>query len=217
MIDLYDLVARPRGLRGWQLPAGERRALARSVMSDLWPGFAMTDGSERAGEAIDLVDYDPGWPDRYERWREVLASRLGSTARRIDHVGSTSVPGLPAKPIIDVQVSVTDLEEENAYVPPLEEAGLQLRSRDDLHRYFRPFPGRSRDVHVHVCAAGSDWEREHLLFRDYLRTHPQARETYAAAKQDAAALWADDRAAYTDAKGETILEILTAAEKWATA
>ena len=74
---------------------------------------------------------------------------------RIEHVGSTSVPGLPAKPIVDVQISVDDEDDESRYVPQLEEAGIQLRSRDSLHRYFRPFPDRPRDVHVHVCAAGS--------------------------------------------------------------
>ena len=73
-------------------------------------------------------------------------------------------------------------------MPQIEHAGVQLRSRDDWHRYFRPFPEMPRHVHVHVCAAGSTWEREHLLFRDYLRSSPQARELYAFAKRRAAAL-----------------------------
>jgi GrpB-like predicted nucleotidyltransferase (UPF0157 family) len=127
---------------------------------------------------------------------------------RIEHVGSTSVPGLAAKPIIDIQVSVDDLAEEDAYVPALEEIGLQLRSRDNFHRYFRPFPDRPRDVHVHVCALGSDWEREHLLFRDHLRRDPEARDAYARAKTVAALTWADDGWAYTDAKTDVVLEIL---------
>ncbi len=77
-----------------------------------------------------------------------------------------------------------------------------------LHRYFRPFPDRPRDVHVHVCPVGSEWETEHLVFRDHLRTHADARERYAEAKQAAALTWADDGLAYTDAKTAVILAIL---------
>jgi GrpB-like predicted nucleotidyltransferase (UPF0157 family) len=214
VIDLYELVARPRGLAAHELPQEERVTLARSVMPEVWPGFETTDGSERRGEPIHIADYDPTWPHRYDEWQETLRSCLGGTALRIDHVGSTSVPGLAAKPILDIQVSVADLGDESRYVPPLEDAGVQLRSRDDLHRYFRPFPGSPRAVHVHVCAAGSDWERDHLLFRDYLRAHPQARDDYAAAKRRAAATWADDGIAYTDAKAGIILVILDAAAQW---
>jgi GrpB-like predicted nucleotidyltransferase (UPF0157 family) len=211
VIDLYELAARPRGLEPHELPRQERLILARSVMPLVWPGFAQTTDSERTGDLIRVVAYDPKWPGQYDEWRETLLFCLGDTARRIEHVGSTSVPGLPAKPIVDIQVSVTDIDDEVRYVPRLEAVGLQLRSRDEMHRYFRPFPGRPRDVHVHVCAEGSQWECEHLIFRDYLRAHPQARATYADAKRAAAAVWADDGIAYTDAKAEVILTILDAA------
>jgi GrpB-like predicted nucleotidyltransferase (UPF0157 family) len=184
-------------------------------MPEVWPGFAQTVGSERTGELIRILDYDPRWPQRFAQWRELLQARLGDTAVRIEHVGSTSVPGLAAKPIVDIQISVADLDDETRYVPPLEAAGVQLRSRDDWHRYFRPFPRHPREVHVHVCAAGSEWEREHLLFRDYLRSHPEPRDRYAAAKRHAAAVWADDGWAFTDAKTEVILGILDEAEQWA--
>jgi GrpB-like predicted nucleotidyltransferase (UPF0157 family) len=86
--------------------------------------------------------------------------------------------------------------------------------RDDWHRYFRPFPGHPRDVHIHVCEVGSDWEREHVLFRDYLRADEPARDKYASAKRAAAAVWADDGIAYTDAKTTVILELLDAAGLW---
>ena len=214
VIDLYGLVGRRRGLPPNELPLPERVALARSVMGDAWPGFMQVEGSERSGDAIRIVEYDPEWPLVYQQWRAVVTASLGDTARRIEHVGSTSVPGLPAKPIIDIQVSVDDLFDESGYLLQLEGAGLQLRSRDDWHRYFRPFPGRPRVVHVHVCPTGSQWERAHLLFRDYLRTHPEACDAYAAAKRKAASLWADDGVAYTDAKTEVILTLLDAAERW---
>lgn len=128
-------------------------------------------------------------------------------------MGSTSVPGLPAKPVIDIQVSIADLDDEASYVPQIEALGVQLRSRDRWHRFFRPFPERPRDVQIHVCAAGSGWERDHVLFRDYLREHPDARAAYAAAKRRAAVDWRDDRLAYTDAKTAVIQEIMAAAER----
>jgi GrpB-like predicted nucleotidyltransferase (UPF0157 family) len=211
IIDLYELAARPRGLRAWDLPAGERYTLARSVMPDIWPDFDTTEGSDRIGDVIVIVDYDPSWPQQYQAWHRQLHAALGTTPVRIEHVGSTSVPGLPAKPIIDVQVSVADLANEDSYVPPLARLGLQLRSRDAYHRYFRPYPGQPRVVHVHVCEVGSDWETDHLRFRDYLRTHPEACTRYAEAKRAAAATWADDGLAYTDAKTEVILSILQSA------
>lgn len=215
VIDLYALVARARGLDAERLPLAERIALARSVMPQVWPGFAITASSERSADPIRIVEYDPGWPARFTQWERAIRAGLGGAARRVEHVGSTSVPGLPAKPIIDVQVSVIDLDDESLYVPQLERAGVQLRSRDDWHRYFRPFPGQPRAVHVHVCAEGSAWEREHLLLRDYLRTDPEARAAYAAVKRDAATVWADDHYAYTDAKSEVVLAILGQAEQWA--
>lgn len=211
VIDLYELTARDRGLGAHQLPLNERVSLARSVMPDVWPGWTTTEGSERSGDLIKVVDYDDAWPARFERWRQLLRSALGEVAVRIEHVRSTSVPGLAAKPIVDVQVSVADLDDEAVSVPPIEGVGLQLRSRDELHRYFRPFRGAPRDIHVHVCHVGSTWEREHLLFRDYLRDHAEARDAYRRAKRAAAARWADDGFAYTDAKTEVILQILAAA------
>jgi GrpB-like predicted nucleotidyltransferase (UPF0157 family) len=128
---------------------------------------------------------------------------------------ATSLPGLAAKPVVDIQVSVTDMGDEDGYVPPCEAAGLQLRFRDDEHRYFQPPPGQPRHVHVHVCQQGSRWERQHLLFRDYLRSSGDAREAYTAAKREAARLWADQSAAYTEAKSDMILGILDRAEAWA--
>lgn len=208
IIDLYELAARQRGLTAAALPVAERRALARSVMPDMWPGWQVTDGTDRAGDLIEIVDYDPSWPDRFTAWQRVLQRALGETALRIEHVGSTAVSGLAAKPTVDVQISVADLADEPAYVPAVEAIGLQLRSRDDFHRYFRPRADRPRDVNVHVCQIGSDWETDHLRFRDYLRTHADARDEYAQAKRAAAELWTDDGLAYTDAKTAVVLDIL---------
>jgi len=211
VIDLYRLVAEPRGLAPHELPLEERFELARAMMRHVWPGFETTAGTARI-DPVEVVDYDPGWPEVFESWRARIEAAVGPAALRIEHVGSTSVPGLAAKPTVDIQVSVRDLDDESDYVPQLEGAGVQLRSRDDVHRYFRPPATEPRSVHVHVCALGSDWERHHLLFRDYLRAHPEARDRYAAVKREAAKVWVEDRWGYTDAKTDVILDIMEAAQ-----
>jgi GrpB-like predicted nucleotidyltransferase (UPF0157 family) len=171
-----------------------------------------------ADQPVHLARYDPAWPQRFAEQRAQLTPILAEwLAAPIEHVGSTSVPGLAAKPVVDIQVSVADLGDEEAYVAPCEIAGLQFRIRDDEHRYFQPPPGQPREVHVHVCQQGSGWERVHLLFRDYLRSSADAREAYAAAKHKAARIWRNDRAAYTESKSEVILGILAQAETWAAA
>lgn len=216
LIQLYALVAEPRGLKPHELPLTERRELAARATPLLWPGFQDNSRSQpRAPEPVRVIAYDAAWPERFEAWRGRLASLLGPVACRMDHVGSTSVPGLAAKPIVDIQISVADMDGEDRYVSPCEAAGLQLRFRDDEHRYFQPPPGQPRDVHVHVCQQGSDWERLHLLFRDYLQASAGARKAYAAAKREAAELWADQAAAYTEAKTDVILGILNRAQAWA--
>jgi GrpB-like predicted nucleotidyltransferase (UPF0157 family) len=218
LIRLFALVAEPRGVRPHELPLAERRELAALATPLLWPGFQDNAHAQpRAPEPFRVVAYDPGWPDRFEVWRGRLAALLGPVACRIEHVGSTSVPGLAAKPVVDIQVSVADMDDEDPYVAACQAAGLQLRFRDDQHRYFQPPPGQPRDVHVHVCQRGGDWERLHLLFRDYLRASAGARESYAAAKREAARLWADQGAAYTEAKSDVILDILNRARAWAEA
>jgi GrpB-like predicted nucleotidyltransferase (UPF0157 family) len=216
VVDLYGIVAAPRGLAAHELPIDERLRLARAAMPDMWPGFSTTTGNERSDPLV-VADYDPRWPAAYGRWRARIAPALGPVALGIEHIGSTSVPGLAAKPIIDILVMVADLDREAGYDPPLERGGLVLRSRDELHRYFRPPAGQPREVHVHVCPAGSRWEREHLLFRDYLRGHPAACRAYGDAKRANARIWAGDGWGYTDAKTNVVLDIMADAESWALA
>jgi GrpB-like predicted nucleotidyltransferase (UPF0157 family) len=215
IIDLYELVASPRGLAAHELPLAERRSLWVAVMPALRPGFEQTVGSDRADDPPAVVPYDESWPRRYAGWQVQLSAELGDVARRVEHVGSTSVPGLAAKPVIDIQVSTADLAAEELYSAPLERAGVELRYRDHQHRYFRPFAGRPWDVHIHVCAVGSRWERRHLLFRDYLRASTEARAAYAEAKFAASRLWRGDRMGYNAAKTQVILDIMQKADTWA--
>jgi len=218
LIDLYALAARPRGLEAHELPVDEREQLTALALPVLFDGFEMIAWSGRADrDPIEIVQSDERWPSLYIAWRVRLAEALGSSARRIEHVGSTAVPDLPAKPIIDIQVSVDDLNDESRYVAPIEALGIQLRNRDPEHRFFRPFSGLPRSVQVHVCGVGTEWERRHLLFRDYLRADAAARVAYTKAKMDAAERWRDDRVGYTEAKGGEIRELMAAAEAWASA
>jgi GrpB-like predicted nucleotidyltransferase (UPF0157 family) len=215
VIHLYELVARPRGLAAHELSADERDQLALRALPILYPGHEVIPDSRRPLELIELVPYNPAWATRFEHLRGHLLSALDRPPRRIEHIGSTAVPGLAAKPIIDIQVSVDDFRDEPSYAPAIESLGVQLRSRDDEHRYFRPFADRARDVQIHVCNAGGSWERRHPLFVSYLRMNAAARTSYAAAKQMAVARWADDRVAYTEAKRAAIDTIMVAAEAWA--
>lgn len=214
LLTLYTLAGERQGLAPEQLPRDERHALARRALPVLYPGAQLVEGSER-GDPLTVVPYDPSWPAAFLTWRRRIADVLGAAALSVEHVGSTSVPGLPAKPVIDVQVTVPDFDDEPAYVPALASVGLQLRSRDLQHRYLRPFPGRPRTVHVHVSTPGSAWERDHLLFRDYLRTHDDARDAYGRLKLHLVEVWHDDRMGYTEAKGDLIRSILDAGRQWA--
>ncbi len=163
---------------------------------------------------IVVVAYDPQWPSRFDRERERIARALGSGALRIDHIGSTAVPGLPAKPIVDIGLSVPDAADEPSYLPALVEAGYVLRVRQPGHRMVRT---TALDVHVHVWTAGSDWERRHLLFRDWLRTDDADRAAYSRLKFDLADWEWPDMNAYAAAKDDLIAEITERAEWWALA
>lgn len=214
-MELYDIVARPRGLAGHELPVEERATLAHTALRAADPDFELMPASGRGHEPIEIVPYDPAWPAAFEIWRDRLATALGPVARRIVHYGSTSVPGLPAKPVIDIHIGVDDMTKEELYVPQIEALGVQLRNRDGDQRFFRPFSDRPRDVHIHVSDVDSAWARKDLLFAEYLRHDATARGEYLRAKEMASARWADDRIAYTEMKGEVIRPILARAEQWA--
>ncbi len=175
---------------------------------------ARSGGIELLGESTDdpveVVAPDPQWPAWFARVRDQIVAALGP-AVRVEHVGSTSVPGLAAKPVLDVQVSVPDLDDEAAYLPGLETLGVVLRAREPCHRYLRTPPGVRPRVHVHVCAAGSAWESDHLLFVAYLREHPERRDAYTALKRDLAERFRTDRLGYNQRKTRFIEETLALA------
>jgi GrpB-like predicted nucleotidyltransferase (UPF0157 family) len=167
---------------------------------------------------IEIVPYDPAWPGLFAELGRELRVGLGDIALRIDHIGSTSVTGLAAKPVIDVQVSVAAFEPLTAFKQPLERLGYVYRADDPerTKRYFREPPGRRR-THVHVRRAGSFSEQWALLFRDYLRAHRDVAAEYEAVKRRLAVRFREDRHAYTNAKVPFMWEVIRRADEWAQA
>ena len=160
---------------------------------------------------IELHDYDPSWPARYAEHAARLRDALGERLVRIDHVGSTSVPGLAAKPIIDIALEVPDSTDEGAYAGDLEAAGYVLRIREPEffeHRFFRTADG---DVHVHVFSAGCSETDRMVRFGDWLRTNDADRELYLRTKRELAARDWKYMQQYADAKTGVVEEIIARA------
>jgi GrpB-like predicted nucleotidyltransferase (UPF0157 family) len=160
---------------------------------------------------IRIAEYDPDWPKKFEAHARLIGGALGGSALRIEHIGSTSVPGLAAKPIIDILVVVADSADESAYLPRLEAAGYVLRVREpdwNEHRMLRTPEG---DVHVHVYTAGCPEVGRNLTFRERLRRHAGDRRRYERTKRELAAKEWPGMDAYAEAKTEVIESILAAA------
>lgn len=183
--------------------AQDERDLSESPRPWSWVGERMK---------VEIVPYQPDWPLRFERHAQRLRDALGPAARRIEHVGSTAVPGLAGKDVIDIQISVHSFEPEDRFRGPIESLGyLHFTDDDCRHRFFRlEDDNGNRLVNLHVCEAGSEWEERHLLFRDYLRTHPDAARDYEAHKRDLASIH-QESLPYTEAKTSFIRAVERAA------
>ncbi len=183
-----------------------------------------------APEPIEIVEYQPRWVEEGYDHAEAVARALGALALRVDHVGSTAVPGLAAKDVIDIQAHALDLDDPQL-VTAMEEAGYRFRpgnsgdpanpdtrpilGEDDWRKlYFREAEG-SRRVHIHVRRNGAAGARNTLLLRDFLRDSEAARRDYGAFKLALAERTRDDRAAYAAIKQPFILMAQRAAESWA--
>jgi len=165
---------------------------------------------------VEIVKWSPAWAEEFQARGALLRAALGGRAVRIDHIGSTSVKGLGAKPIVDIQVSVAAFEPLDGLVAAMSGAGYVWRKDNPelTKRYFREGPG-ARRCHVHVRRAGGWNEQWALLFRDYLRTHADARAAYERLKRDLAKQHRHDRHAYTDAKGAFLWATIERADRWA--
>lgn len=162
-----------------------------------------------------IACYDPEWRSLFLSIGMPLREALDGIAVRIDHVGSTSIAGMEAKPIIDIQISVDALEDAERYRTRIESLGFRYRpeNTDKTKRYFREAPG-SRRTHIHVREAGSFAEQATLLFRDYLRAHPEDCRQYAAEKHRLMARYKHDRPMYAEGKGPIVWEIMQRASSW---
>lgn len=159
---------------------------------------------------VKLLDYDRDWPRKFETHARVIADALRDFALRIEHIGSTSVPGLAAKPIIDILVVVPDSGDESAYLSRLEAAGYVLRVREPDWNEHRMFRTPEQDVHIHVYSAGCPEVQRNLAFRDRLRRNVDDRRRYERTKRELAAKEWPDMNAYAEAKTEVIESIIAA-------
>ena len=165
----------------------------------------------RVDGPVHLTDYDPEWPAIYEREAARIRSILGDRVRVLEHVGSTSVPGLAAKPLIDIILAVDDSADEPAFVPSMEARGYVLRVREPGWFEHRLFNAPEASVNLHVFSAGCPEIDRMLAFRDRLRTHDDERQLYEAAKRDLAARAWTYLQHYADAKGEVVEGIIARA------
>ena len=161
---------------------------------------------------IRLADYDPNWPDLYEREAARIRSVLGDRVVQLEHVGSTSVPGLPAKPIIDILLVVPDSADEAAYVAPLEAAGYRLTIREPDWHEHRMLKGPDTNINLHVFSPGSSETDRMLSFRDWLRTQERDRRLYEHAKRELSTRTWKYVQNYADAKTEVVEGILARAQ-----
>ena len=157
---------------------------------------------------LEVVDYDPAWPSRFEQETSGIRRALGERALRLEHVGSTSVPGLAAKPVIDMVLVVAVSARETDYAPPLEAIGYRLRIREPEWHEHRMFQGPHSGVNLHVFSVGCPEIGRMLAFRDHLRANERDRDLYARTKRELATRQWKYTQNYADAKTAVVEEIL---------
>lgn len=163
-------------------------------------------------ERVIISSYDPRWPVLYEEERQCIESAISPHVQEIQHIGGTAVPGLAAKPILDIMVGVRNMKDAPACIEGLTGIGYEYvpkYERTLQHRWFLRKSGvAGRTHHVHLVERSNrEWWDSHVLFRDYLRSHPEAAREYEGLKRSLAERFGEDRDAYTDAKTSFIVEM----------
>ena len=190
----------------------DRTAPQRELLATDEQLQAVTIGERRPHDApVTLVEYDSQWPATFAAEAAKIRAALGDQLVRLEHTGSTSVPGLAAKPIIDMTLTVPDSADEPAYAPRLEAAGYTLRIREPDWLEHRLFRGSDADVNLHVFSDGSVELDRMVGFRDWLRTHPDDRDLYERTKRELAARTWRHVQHYADAKTAVVEEIIARA------
>lgn len=188
-----------------------------AALDDVRPGLTRSGRSRRRPDVTELElvggaeplrvtlhEHDPRWAEMFAEHRARIVTALAGTPARVEHIGSTSVPGLAAKPIVDVLVVVDDVTADEDHVDRLVSAGYVLRVREPGHRLVRT---PARDVHVHVWEDGDPAGDEYLLFRDHLRRDAEDRARYEAVKRELMTRSWGDSNAYADAKDDVVAAI----------
>jgi len=192
-------------------PASDHPHVQRVPMSEEQIQAAFVGGLEPHSAPIRLVDHDPSWPSLFAREAARIRAALGDRVVMLEHTGSTSVPGLAAKPIIDMLLVVPDSGDEPSYVPSLEAAGYVLRIREPEWYQHRCFKGPDTNVNLHVLSRGCEEIERVLLFRDRLRSVPAERALYERTKRELAAREWRHVQNYADAKTEVVEAIIARA------
>jgi GrpB-like predicted nucleotidyltransferase (UPF0157 family) len=170
---------------------------------------------------VNIVDYDPEWPDLYEKEKRRILEVAGDIIAGIEHVGSTAIPGIGAKPILDIMVAVNSLSDAEECIEPLRKIGYEYQPEHEAsmpeRRFFRRGnPPKEQHYHLHMVEQTSDFWKRHLLFRNYLRVHPKAAQDYYELKKRLAYKYGSDREGYTEAKTsfiESVVERARAEER----
>ena len=162
---------------------------------------------------VRIVAYDSRWPARFEEERARILAAIGEMVVAVEHIGSTSVPGLAAKPTVDMMVALRDLSGVERTIAPLEAIGYTYKYVEDFgppgwHYFSRRDTSIDLGYHIHITEVGSDFWREHLAFRDFLRAHPETAAQYAEVKRGLAGEHGSDRIGYCSAKTDFILAIV---------
>lgn len=181
----------------------------------LWRPYEQADLDEvarvrvgaRPPRPVEVVAYDAGWPAAYQRLRGRVVAALGDRVLALEHVGSTAVPGLAAKPVIDADLAVADPSDESTYVPALEAAGFALSVREPGWEQHRVLTGEDPRANLHVFGPGAREPRRHVLFRDWLRENQADRAAYGALKTQLAGHGFADVMDYNNHKGQLVHEI----------
>jgi putative glutamine amidotransferase len=191
-------------------PAQQSLFDALTLLGRLRGARAKPGQAEGRTRSYAIHDYDPEWSSRFESEAARIREALGDRAVRVEHVGSTSVPGLAAKPTVDIQVSVPSMIPRSAYTDPLIGLGYRwaLDPWSEEHEFFSRDEDGERSFHVHVCNTGSEWERRHIVFRDWLRANPEDAAAYERLKRELAERHPRDTYSYAAAKTEFIQEIM---------
>ena len=163
-----------------------------------------------------IVNYDPKWPKLFEKEKKLILGAIGHIIIRIEHIGSTSIPGLGAKPIIDILVAINQLSDAKKCIEPLQMIGYEYQPGHEAHiperRYFRKGePPTEQHYHLHMVELKSDFWKKHLLFRDHLRAHPEVSQEYQELKKQLAVEYGKNREGYTEAKTSFIESIVVKA------